>query len=688
MSNVTIRFSTNILRRLGEELNTSPDQGLIELIKNAYDANARECVVELTDIGFYGGTISIADDGDGMVAEDIRDGWLVLGRSKKTRDMPTRLGRTSVGDKGLGRLAAIRMGTSASLTTVPLSDPQAEYTLMVNWDLYDKAELVDDVSLEIIERKYPIPQSVGTKISINNLKTHFGRMDVKRLARAMILLADPFGDNPLGFKPLLKAPEFKDLEKLVENRYFNDAEFHLIAKVNSAGTADAAVIDWRGNELFHASHADLRPKSPHKPYECPEATFDLWAFILDEPTFLTRTSTKGEVQNWLKEFGGVHLYYNSLRVSPYGDDNDDWLGLNLMRSRSPELRPSTNTAIGRMSVTDIRNALVQKTDRSGFIENASFRELRQFAIDALNWMAKRRLEERERKRAAERTESSKKRVQESESIENVVLKVPRSARKSVKTALEKYNKTRDKEFNQLRKEVQLYRTLSTVGITAAVFAHESAHNPIKVIETSIKTVRRRGQNSLGDSYVESLKEPVDRIIQSVDALKVLGNVALSLVDHEKRRMSRVEIHQTVKEAIELFEPFLEERKAKISMQFDYGQPYLRGSVAAIESIITNLINNSLYAFEGNAPGERKIIVRTSVGEKYIDVRVLDNGPGIQGISKRDIWLPGQTTKANGTGLGLTIVRDAVIDLGGNVDAVEKGELGGAEIIISLPILGA
>jgi C4-dicarboxylate-specific signal transduction histidine kinase len=123
-------------------------------------------------------------------------------------------------------------------------------------------------------------------------------------------------------------------------------------------------------------------------------------------------------------------------------------------------------------------------------------------------------------------------------------------------------------------------------------------------------------------------------------------------------------------------------------EFDNGQPYLRGSVAAIESIITNLINNSLYVFEQNMPGERKIIVRTSVGEKHVDIHVLDNGPGIQGISKRDIWLPGQTTKENGTGLGLTIVRDAVIDLGGSVDAVEKGELGGAEIIISLPILGA
>ena len=41
MSNAQIQFSTDILRRLGEELNPSPAQGILELVKNAYDANAR-----------------------------------------------------------------------------------------------------------------------------------------------------------------------------------------------------------------------------------------------------------------------------------------------------------------------------------------------------------------------------------------------------------------------------------------------------------------------------------------------------------------------------------------------------------------------------------------------------------------------------------------------------------------------
>ncbi len=83
----------------------------------------------------------------------------------------------------------------------------------------------------------------------------------------------------------------------------------------------------------------------------------------------------------------------------------------------------------------------------------------------------------------------------------------------------------------------------------------------------------------------------------------------------------------------------------------------------------------------------RILFKTMVNADKLTISVLDSGPGIVGISKKDIWLPGRTTRKNGTGLGLTIVRDAVKDLGGEVEAIEHCELGGAEIIISLRILG-
>ncbi len=288
-----------------------------------------------------------------------------------------------------------------------------------------------------------------------------------------------------------------------------------------------------------------------------------------------------------------------------------------------------------------------------------------------------------------RAAASSKSGQARQKVKNAIANLPETERSKVEPPFEEYDKTRDNVEERLKKEIQLYRTLSTTGITSAVFAHESVNNSIKIIEEVIKSIRTRSIKYLSeDIYTQKLQKPIDLIIRSIDSLKVLGGVTLSLVDHEKRRNSQVDIHKVIQTVIELFQPFLKTRDTKIITKFGIGQPYLRGSIAAMESVFTNLFNNSLFAFGRNLPGERLIIVRTFIFTKSIEIRILDNGPGIEEISIQDIWLPGQTTRENGTGLGLTIVRDAITDLGGKVDAIAKGELGGAEIVIILPILGA
>ena len=70
-----IQFSTEILRRLGEELNPNPDQGILELVKNSYDADAKSCVVEFNRGDWPNGSVSVSDDGDGMNAQGITDGF-------------------------------------------------------------------------------------------------------------------------------------------------------------------------------------------------------------------------------------------------------------------------------------------------------------------------------------------------------------------------------------------------------------------------------------------------------------------------------------------------------------------------------------------------------------------------------------------------------------------------------------
>lgn len=652
MSRAHIRFSSDILARLGEELNPSPDQGILELIKNSYDANAHKCQIEIFNAHGAGGNIRIFDDGDGMTAETIRDDWLVLGRSRKSKSSPTRLGRIPAGSKGLGRLAALRMGTSTTLSTRPMDSTKDEYRLTINWSKFENIDLVDEVALEII-KSARTELTPGTEIFIENLRSKISRMDVKRLARALLLLADPFGDDPSGFEPVLIAPEFSDLEALVKNRYFQDADYHLIASTDGDGFSSAAVVDWKGETLFSADHGDLTAHRNNKPYECPPTSFDFWAFILNSTAFNTRQSTLKGVREWLSSFGGVHLYENGLRVSPYGNPGNDWLEINLRRVQSPEERPSTNNSIGRVSVIDSEGLLVQKTDRSGFIENENFAEIRDFSQSALEWMAKRRLEIAEQRRAKERASVQKRTKRTKVNLEQAIEKAPPRSRTQIQQALEAYDKSHEREVTQLKREVQLYRTLSTAGITAATFAHESRGNPLKVITQALNAIRRRTKKLLPDSYEKQFLGPIENISKSISALEVLSSATLRLIDHGKRRTGRVEIHRVIKNILDTFSPFLQGRDVHIDTELCPGNPYLRASEAAVESIVTNLLNNSLTALEGAHGRSRKILIRTSVSEATLVIQIMDNGPGIDGISVKDIWLPGQTTRPNGTGLGLT-----------------------------------
>lgn len=523
-----IRFATDILRRLGEELNPSLDKGILELVKNSYDADAINCTVELLNTDMPGGVLAVRDDGEGMTPNEIESAWLVVGRSSKNQANRTALGRIPAGSKGLGRLAALRMGDQVLMTTRPKKLRTAEYNLLIDWTAYRGVDMVDMVELELGESTRVPNAPSGTDITIEALRQKIGRREVKSLAREMILLAGPFGDDPTGFKPVLIAPEFRDLEKLVREKYFEEADYHLLADVDEQGRAKAKVMDHRGADLFVADHSDLAADM-NRVYRCPNTRFEFWTFLLTKSRFSARSIPIKQIKPWLEQFGGVHIYQNGLRVAPYGNPGNDWLDLNLSRVRSPEERPSTNNSIGRVVFEDTELLLVQKTDRSGFIETETFSDIREFCKDALDWMARRRLEIAEKQRSQQRAEA-KLRVEESrKQLDAAVQKLPPSQRDPLNRAVDQAWHVVSKRFEQYEQDIQLYRTLSTAGITSATFAHESAGSPIKVIKQSANAIQRRAQTYAPKVYEDRLREPISTLQRATESLSVLGDATLSLL---------------------------------------------------------------------------------------------------------------------------------------------------------------
>ncbi|PTU53386.1 histidine kinase [Pseudomonas plecoglossicida] len=686
MSEVHFRFSPNILVRLGEELNQGTDQSILELIKNSYDADATICTVELKNTENVGGSITVTDDGNGMSAQNIKDSWLVLGKSSKSHLQTTDLGRTPSGSKGLGRLAALRLGTTVNLES-KLEKRAKSSNLYVEWDKFESAQTVEDVGLVISDKKTDLKK--GTITTLSNLRSAIRTEDLKKLARAVLLLTDPFEDKKSGFQVKLKSPEFDEIDKLLQQKYFDLSEFHLIASVTPDGLATAKIVDWRGELLQEASHMDLIHKSNEPLYKSPACTLDFWAFLLKADSFGSgRGGSLKDVREWLKHFGGVHVYSDNVRVSPYGAPGDDWLGINLSRTKNPEERPSTNNSIGRVSLNNKgKYQVTQKTDRSGFIEDDAFLEMKRFVTDALEWMARWRMQLAEKRRQGDRIAAPQVAKEEKEKFEDVLQEAPKQIRNKISAAFKSYAKSRDRESELLRKEIQLYRTLSTAGITAATFAHESHGNPLKVISLSVNALDSRFTNLAKERDLHIVTLALAKIRKSLDALAVLGSATLSLIRSNKRRVGRVEVNKVILEVHRLMLPFLEARATKVELRLCTGNPFLRCSEAALESVITNLINNALNVFRSAHSDECIIKITTKTESGVCEITVCDTGPGIKGLSLSEIWLPGITSNPDGTGLGLTIVKDTVKDLGGDVSVIAQGELGGAEFKIALPVLG-
>ena len=177
------RFDINphVIRQLGEELVPNDITALMELVKNAYDADSPYVKIDINtkdsyteDVLEYSnnkGYIVIEDAGFGMDEETIIKSWLTISYSKKRANRNgvkpmTPKGRTPLGDKGLGRLSTQRLADCCEIFT---SVPGVHEKLHVafDWRDFDNVEQLSKVP--VVFRKQLSNKGQGTKLILTNL---------------------------------------------------------------------------------------------------------------------------------------------------------------------------------------------------------------------------------------------------------------------------------------------------------------------------------------------------------------------------------------------------------------------------------------------------------------------------------------------------------------------------------------
>ena len=189
----------SVLYKLGDELITDDIQALAELIKNAYDADATYAIIRVvTDQGpeeypSDRGYVTIIDNGRGMTVDEIRNGWLTVSNSLKKRmketQATTQSGRTPLGDKGLGRLGAQRLGHRLSIHTTP-SNRQATYYVSFDWRDFRQYDQLSQYELSILASS-PEADS-GTSITVSDLRDASNLAAEDRLREALARIISPY----------------------------------------------------------------------------------------------------------------------------------------------------------------------------------------------------------------------------------------------------------------------------------------------------------------------------------------------------------------------------------------------------------------------------------------------------------------------------------------------------------------
>ena len=665
------RPRARILQLLGDELIGSPRLAVFELVKNAYDADAETVRVILNDIESNNASIVVEDDGDGMTLETIRDIWLVPGHDHRARQRKalrrTRLHRLPLGEKGVGRFAAHKLGNRIELVT--RAELQPECMVSIDWTALVGHQNLSDAVVQVVARDPVVftGTSTGTRITISDLReTEWARGEVRRLQRQITSIASPFMGRSDRFKTTLEVPgheswisdvpdvgillrrapwefefsfvdgrfdwtySFRGITGVdLEHRKIEKADDHLL--ISKGRILDEFGVDQdSGKSRPRRIRADTSTAEGIGPVRGRCYVFDR------DPAVLQRLGESQFIRHYLDENGGIRVYRDGIRVYNYGEAGDDWLGLDLLRVNTPTRNNSRNIVIGAVDLSLAESTgLVEKTNREGFAESPAFRRLQKIVLGAL---APLQVEREKDKNSIRRLTSSGR------DIEAVRIKQPiqelRAAarRRNVADELEPYIDKVEHYYNQFR-ESMLRAGLSGVGLS--IVFHE--------VQQGVRTLCEFIDQDGDHAAISTRARELSRVLDGFTVLVQKGTRRPASLKRLVRRAWDINSVRFRKHSVRLHCPALEGHAPDVKSSFVFGLAL---------GALNNLLDNAFYWLQVAWPGETtdasKRAIHMSINVDLAEgpaIVVADTGPGLLD-EPEEIMRPFFTRRPEGMGVGL------------------------------------
>ena len=658
------RPRARVLQLLGDELIGSPRLAVFELVKNAYDADAYEVVVQLDLTSKNEPSITVTDDGEGMSLDVLRTVWLIPGddHRHKQRESGKRSAihhRLPLGEKGLGRFAVHKLGNRIRLTT--RAGNSDECVVDIDWNELINKPFLDEAPVKITVRPAEVftEGRTGTRIEVMELRPPaWSRREVRRLHAQITSICSPFKE-PGEFRATLEIignedwiadlPDFAAIIDralwhftfLLEDGKFDwTYEFRQVPGLNldrrlvskNGDRLKLSLISGSGrmNKDVVANETTTRGIGP---------VFGEFHVFDRDREVLRRLGDTRLLTSYLDENGGIRVYRDDIRVYNYGEQGDDWLGLDLRRVNIPTRRISRNIIVGAIHLSlDSSCELKEKTSREGFVENDATDRLRQIVLGALGALE----EERQFDKNRIRQLTDKPSDPTTSRIEKPIQELRRElAKQDIIEIFEPYVAKIEQDYFNMQ-ETLLAAGMS--GLNLAVIFHE--------VERGVRMLHKVIVEGLDMEQAASQAQELMRILDGFSMLlrqdsKKQHNIRTLVAQARQFNLLRLRHHQ-----IKFDCPLLKENNAGFESTFSFG---------LILGALNNLIDNSLYWLRvrraelpaDGATSERRLFIGTSDDfDNGPAIIVADNGVGFQNDVPEHLVRPFFTRKPDGMGLGL------------------------------------
>lgn len=723
-----LRPRARILRTLGEELISSEMVAILELVKNAYDADAGYVLVRFEGSTREGeGILTIEDNGHGMALTTVEGSWMEPAtNNKKVAKKSQYLKRRLLGEKGVGRFAAARLARELELSTrTPQSN--VETYAYFDWSQFDNEELYLDEVLILAEERPPLdlikersvpdrsPSGIaelprdgshGTILRMSKLKRSWSGKEMTELHRGLSRLVSPFDDrgdfriflqsaeqtvgNATELTPpeVVKYPHYKvSGEVSAEGKYIFQADVY-------ASGESQKYEGWlsRTDNLARLSMVSDMPETGHQ-IKCGALSFQIFIWDRDQLDNIQQKIGTGisSIRKDLDAISGISIYRDGFRVLPYGEPENDWLKLDIRRVQNPTMRLSNNQITGFVKISADSNPLLKdQSNREGLDSNAAYSDLQDILILALT--------EIEKLRSAEK---KKKRILEKESADETLFgRIDTSALKArlnqlgsdqeALALLDDVTNEWESKILRVKQVLARYHSLATLGQLVDKVIHDG-RQPLSTIQGQASlaleaTLRASKANDVRPECSQLLWSLSERLTKVRDAAGLIDLVLKRIEPmggRRKGRPSKVYLNEIIKSALSHFESDINNLGILVSTPDT--DDLIQVDALELQEVLINLISNSVYWLQRKPRDQRRILIeyrRPGVG--ILEITFADSGPGISKEDRPMIFEPYFSAKPDGVGLGLVISGEIIKEYyDGSLELLDTGPLPGAVFRITL-----